>query len=88
MRIAQSVPAGTAINNGPSGVPLVSGVTGTRVLRDELDATETKWFIRAMAALGSSRSHLIIAASRQPGSSASTITSERLSEGLHEHSSY
>jgi multidrug resistance efflux pump len=88
VRLAQRVPVRIAIGKVPSGLPLVSGMTGTVTLRDELQATEDAWCHRAMAALGSSLSHLIIGASPQPSSIASKNTSERYSEGLHEHSSY
>ncbi|MDQ8727580.1 HlyD family secretion protein [Bradyrhizobium sp. LHD-71] len=71
VRLAQRVPVRIAIDRVPSGVPLVSGMTGTVTLRDESQATERTWFYRAMAALGTSLSHLISGVSPRPGCIAS-----------------
>jgi multidrug resistance efflux pump len=72
VRLAQRVPVRIAIDKVLPGVPLVSGMTGTVTLRGASQATEHTWFYRAMAALGTSLSHLISGVSPRAG----CVTSE------------
>ena len=66
VRLAQRVPVRIAIDSVPSGMPLVSGMTGTVTLREESRAEENTWFYRAKAALRTSLSHLISGVSPRP----------------------
>lgn len=67
VRLAQRVPVRIAIDKVPSGVPLVSGTTGTVMLRNDSQSTEHTRVYRAMAAIGTSLSHLISGVSPRPG---------------------
>jgi multidrug resistance efflux pump len=66
VRLAQRVPVRIAIDRVPSGMPLVSGMTGTVTLRDESRAEESTRLYRAKAALWTSLSHLISGVSPRP----------------------
>ncbi len=59
VRLAQRVPVRIAIDNVPSGVPLVSGMTATVTVRQPEDASHQSLFDRAYATVASSVSELV-----------------------------
>jgi multidrug resistance efflux pump len=66
VRLAQRVPVRIAIDSVPSGVPLVSGMTSTVTLRDESSRKDVSGLYRALAAVGTSLSHIIGGVSPRP----------------------
>ena len=51
VRLAQRVPVRIAIDEVPSGVPLISGMTATVTIRDKSIIDRSTWFDRARASL-------------------------------------
>jgi multidrug resistance efflux pump len=67
VRLAQRVPIRIAIDNVPSGVPLVSGLTATVTIRDGKDGENRTLLQRVRAELKASFFSLTGQASARPG---------------------
>jgi RND family efflux transporter MFP subunit len=66
VRLAQRVPVRIAIDDVPTGVPLVSGTTATVTVRDPSDIGDQGWFVRAKSAIATSLSDTFRGATPRP----------------------
>jgi RND family efflux transporter MFP subunit len=66
VRLAQRVPVRIAIDDVPTGVPLVSGTTATVTVRDPSDIGDQGWFVRAKSAVATSLSDIFRGATPRP----------------------
>jgi len=83
VRLAQRVPVRVAIDYVPAGIPLVSGLTATVTIKEEAgDAGGQSWPARAIAAIETRLSDVLISPPARPGCIPATTTERAIPESL------
>ena len=83
VRLAQRVPVRVAIDYVPAGIPLVSGLTATVTIKEEAgDAGGQSWPARAIAAIETRLSDVLISPPARPGCIPATTTERATPESL------
>jgi multidrug resistance efflux pump len=83
VRLAQRVPVRIAIDHVPRGVPLVSGLTATVTIKEGAVGADTqRWLDRAIAAVETPVSDVLMSPSARPGCIPATTTDRATPESL------
>jgi multidrug resistance efflux pump len=83
VRLAQRVPVRIAIDHVPPGIPLVSGMSATVTIKEEaVSADGRSWLDRAIAAVETRLSDVLISPPARPGCIPATTTDRATPESL------
>ena len=83
VRLAQRVPVRIAIDYVPPGIPLVSGLSATVTIKEEIGGADGQsWLARAIAATETRLSDVLISPPARPGCIPATTTERAIPESL------
>ena len=83
VRLAQRVPVRIAIDYVPPGIPLVSGLSATVTIKEEIGGADGQsWLARAIAATETRLSDVLISPPARPGCIPATTTEQATPESL------
>jgi multidrug resistance efflux pump len=83
VRLAQRVPVRVAIDQVPAGVPLVSGLSATATINEEVTDTHGQsWLARAMTELETRLSDVLSSPPARPGCIPATTTEQAIPQSL------
>src|SRR5215831_7506900 len=83
VRLAQRVPVRIAIDHVPAGVPLVSGLSATATINEEVTDTHGQsWLARAMTELETRLSDVLSSPPARPGCIPATTTEQAIPQSL------
>ena len=83
VRLAQRVPVRIAIDYVPPGIPLVSGLSATVTIKEEIGGADGQsWLARAIAATETRLSDVLISPPARPGCIPATTSEQAIPESL------